>query len=79
MAQIFEVARLHGIKVLGVASTTDHNVTALYFETPSPRMYGDTEEPGQLSARRAIMLGRLLVDLGEAMLAGDLRHDANKG
>ena len=78
-AQIFKIGEFHGIQITGIASTEDTRITAIYLDTPTRRRnYGDTEEPGQLTARQTILLGHLLTDLGESMLAGDLRRDANK-
>ena len=76
--QIHEVARLHGITVMGVSSTDDRRVHVLYIDAPSARRYGDIEEQGQLSPKMVLALGRLLVDLGEAMLANELTYNANK-
>jgi hypothetical protein len=79
--QIFELARMHGVHVMGVAMTEDHRVRTAYIDAPLPGIdgYGDGEVPGQLRAREVIALGQVLVQFGEAMLAGTLRHDANKG
>ena len=76
--QIHEVARLHGIVVMGVSSTEDRRVQVLYIDAPGARRYGDIEEQGQLSPNMVLALGHLLVDLGEAMLKGELAFNANK-
>jgi hypothetical protein len=76
--QIHEVARLHGITVMGVSDTEDRRVRVLYISAPSARRYGDIEEQGQLSPRMVLAFGHLLVDLGEAMLKGELAFNANK-
>lgn len=79
MEQIFDLASIHGVRVMGVATTDDHRVRTVFLEAPYPKNYGDSEEKGQLGARQTIALGKVLVELGEAMLSGELRHDANKG
>jgi hypothetical protein len=76
--QIFKVAELHGICVMGVATTENHAIKALYLECPRPQ-YGDIEAPGQLSASMAATLGQLLIGLSQAMKDGSLQRDANKG
>lgn len=79
MEQIFELAMLHGVRVMGVATTDDHRVRTVFLEAPSyHKYYGDVEEKGQLGARYVIALGKVLIEFGEAMLSGELRHDANK-
>jgi len=80
MEQIFELARIHGVRLMGVATTDDHRVRTVYIEPPPFACdgYGDAEVPGQLIAGQVIALGHMLVQFGEAMLTGSLRHDANK-
>jgi hypothetical protein len=79
MKQIFKLAELHGVRVMGVADTEDHAVRVIYLEVPrSYDAYGDPEFSGQLIGRQAIALGHVLVELGSAMLDKKLWHDANK-
>lgn len=80
MFQIFELAVLNGVKVMGVADTVVHTVRVLYIEAPSALRHEDVDRgPGKLTGREAIALGHILIELGKEVLGQRLRRDANLG
>lgn len=80
MIQLFELAKVHGVRIMGVTETVNAVVRVAYLEVPHTADigYGDPEYPGQLTGRELTALGHVLVELGQAMLNRDLRRDADK-
>jgi hypothetical protein len=79
--QIFELAKVSGVRILGVATVEDHAIRTVHLEVPFVSLTHtfDPETPGNLTGRELMALGHVLQELGAAMLGGDLRRDANKG
>ncbi len=78
-AQIFELAHVGHVRIMGIADTEDDSVRVIYIEAPPAYGTEDmTRGPGKLSGRETLALGHVLQELGAAMLGGDLRRDANR-
>jgi hypothetical protein len=78
-AQIFELAHVGHVRIMGIADTEDDSVRVIYIEAPPALGLEDVKRgPGKLTGREAMALGHVLQELGAAMLGGDLRRDANR-
>ena len=86
-AQFFKLAEVHNVRVCGITDTKDHRVRVAYIESPgifeARNGYTEMDDysvgPGRLNGRELIALGRILTELGTAMLDGALIRDANRG
>jgi len=81
-AQLFELARVNKVQVMGIADTDDDKVRTIYIVAPSAfQSYDDdfSRGPGKLTPHEAVALGEVLVKLGTAVLNGELRRNANFG